>query len=123
VSRNDWIAWAEPCWADINETKTLNVNGTKQEGNTRHICPLQLDLIDRLVRLYSDPGELVFDPFSGLGSTGVVALKHSRRYLGIELSPEWHADSLKRLAGALRQRQANQRTLFDGLVETEKAGA
>ena len=60
VSRNEWIDWAECCWSDIRETNTLNVKEARSEEDTRHICPLQLDVIDRLVRLYTNPGEIVF---------------------------------------------------------------
>ena len=67
VSRNEWIKWAESCWDDIKETDTLNTAAARSESDTRHICPLQLGVINRLVRLFSNPGELVFDPFTGIG--------------------------------------------------------
>jgi hypothetical protein len=113
VRRNDWIEWAECCWMDIKETDTLNLQGTKGEGDTKHICPLQLGVIDRLVRLYSDPGEVVFSPFAGIGSEGYVALKRGRRFYGVELKPEYHATALKNLDRAIRERKAAERGLFD----------
>jgi hypothetical protein len=79
VSRNEWIDWAECCWSDIRETNTLNVKEARSEEDTKHICPLQLDVIDRLVRLYSNPGEIVFSPFTGIGSEGYVSLQRGRR--------------------------------------------
>lgn len=113
VSRNDWIAWAECCWGDIRETNTLNIREAKSEDDTKHICPLQLDVIDRLIRLYSNPGEIVFSPFTGIGSEGHVALQLGRRFYGCELKPEYHAQSLKNLSKAERQHRQNTRTLFD----------
>lgn len=90
VSRNDWINWAEPAWMDIRETDTLKVRGTKEEDDTRHICPLQLPVIDRLVKLFSNPGETVFSPFAGIGSEGVIALRNGRKFLGCELKSAYY---------------------------------
>lgn len=97
VSRNDWIAWAEAFWDDISETDTLNLRGTKGDGDTKHICPLQLPVIDRLVRLYTNPGELVFSPFAGIGSEGYASLLRGRRFFGVELKDEYHATALRNL--------------------------
>ena len=94
VSRNDWIEWAECCWTDIKETDTLNVAEGRSEEDTRHICPLQLGVIKRLIKLYSNPGELVFSPFAGIGSEGYTALKLGRRFLGCEIKPEYHKVAL-----------------------------
>lgn len=113
VSRDDWIRWAECCWSDVRETDTLNVQGTKGDGDTRHICPLQLEAIRRLVLLYTNPGEVVFSPFAGIGSEGYVALINGRRFYGCELKPEYHAAALKNLDLAVRRRRDSQRTLFD----------
>lgn len=100
VSRNEWIQWAESCWSDIRETDTLNLRGTKGENDTKHICPLQLDVIDRLVRLYSNPGELVFSPFTGIGSEGYIAVKRGRRFYGCELKDEYHDQAMRNIAKA-----------------------
>jgi DNA modification methylase len=70
-------------------------------------------VIDRLVRLYSNPGEIVFSSFAGIGSEGYVALQRGRRFYGCELKPEYHAQALKNLAKAERTHQANSKTLFD----------
>lgn len=117
VSRNDWIEWAEASWLDIKETDTLNVRGTKGEEDTRHICPLQLEVIRRLVRLYSDPGEVVLSPFAGIGSEGYVALKEGRRFLGCELKPEYYQAAVGNLETAIKQHKADSRTLFDEVEE------
>lgn len=106
VSRNDWIAWAEAAWQGINETDTLNTLEGKGEDDTRHICPLQLGVIRRLVRLYTNPGELVFSPFAGIGSEGYESLKLGRRFYGCELKPEYHTAALRNCRKASETQQA-----------------
>lgn len=115
VTRNDWIEWADAAWTDVRETRTLNVRGTKGTDDTRHVCPLQTDVIERLVRLYSNPGEVVFDPFMGIGSVGRVAAALGRRAYGCELRADWHARALREIAAGGREFSESQRTLFDGL--------
>ena len=100
VSRNDWIQWAECTWEDIRETDTLNVSEGRGENDTKHICPLQLSVIRRLVRLYSDPGELVFSPFTGIGSEGYVSVQEGRRFYGTELKSEYFEAAKRNLARA-----------------------
>ena len=113
VSRNEWIDWAECCWGDIRETHTLNTAEAKGEQDTKHICPLQLDVIDRLVRLYSNPGEIVFSPFTGIGSEGYVSLQRGRRFYGCEIKPEYLASAKRNLSKAQRVHEVNSKTLFD----------
>lgn len=116
VSRNDWIKFAECCWDDINETDTLNVSEGRSENDTKHICPLQLEVIDRCVRLFTDPGELVFSPFTGIGSEGYGAVKRGRKFYGCELKPEYHAAALKNLERAEQIRDsAREEVLFAGI--------
>lgn len=112
VSRNEWIELAENCWRDIKETDTLNLDGTKTGDDTKHICPLQLGVIDRLVRLYSDPGELVFSPFAGIGSELYSALKLGRRAYGCELREDWRARAMVNCERAIAQHKASQQDLF-----------
>ena len=116
VSRNEWIDWAECCWGNIKETDTLNVREARSEEDTRHICPLQLGVIDRVVRLYTNPGELVFSPFTGIGSEGYVSLQRGRRFYGCELKPEYHAQAMKNLAKARKVHEQNSKTLFDAVT-------
>lgn len=114
VSRNQWIEWAEHSWSDIRETDTLNAREGKGEDDTKHICPLQLGVIDRLVRLYSNPGELVFSPFAGIGSEGFISLKLDRQFYGIELKPEYFAAACKNLRRVEANKQAAvAMSLFD----------
>lgn len=89
VTNEEWIEWARPVWLDINETNTLNVRVARDAADERHICPLQLDFIERVIRLWSNPGELVFTPFAGIGSEVVTAIRLGRRGLGIELKPSY----------------------------------
>ncbi len=116
VSRNEWIDWAECCWGDIKETDTLNVREARSEEDTRHICPLQLGVIDRVVRLYTNPGELVFSPFTGIGSEGYVSLQRGRRFYGCELKPEYHTQAMKNLGKARKVHEQNSKTLFDAVT-------
>lgn len=123
VSRNQWIEWAEAAWLDIKETNTLNVKGTKGENDTKHICPLQLDVIDRLVRLYSNPGELVFSPFTGIGSEGFVALSLGRRFYGCELKDEYVATAKKNLELAKKKSLQKKKTSLFKHEEEEALNA
>ena len=101
VSRDAWISWAECAWFDIRETDTLNVRGTKGEGDTKHICPLQLNVIERCVRLFTNPGEIVFSPFAGIGSEGHEALRLGRRFYGCEIKDEYHSQCIRNLEAAI----------------------
>jgi DNA modification methylase len=85
-SNEEWIRAASPIWDWVEESNTLN-RQTKQltEGDTKHIAPLQLDVIDTCIRLWSARGEHVLSPFAGIGSEGVMAVRNGRRFTGIEL--------------------------------------
>lgn len=113
VSRNQWIDWAECCWTDIRETDTLNVAEGKGEQDTKHICPLQLGVINRLIRLYSNPGEIVFSPFAGIGSEGYEAVTLGRRFYGCEIKDEYHTACLHNLGRATSKSREDQ-SLFGG---------
>ncbi len=109
VTEEDWIRFASGVWDEIDETNVVQTRGTGDADDERHVCPLQLPVIDRLVRLYSNPGEVVCDPFNGVGSTGIGALKRGRRYLGIELKASYFktaAKTLNTLAKAQRDQGA-----------------
>ena len=115
VSRNNWIDWAEGCWSDIRETDTLNVAEGRGEKDTKHICPLQLPVIDRCVRLFSNPGETVFSPFTGIGSEGYMALKRGRQFYGCELKDEYNAAAMVNCQRAIAEREQEvQDQLFAG---------
>lgn len=112
VSRNDWIEWAEGCWTDVRETDTLNVKDGRGDDDTKHICPLQLRVIERLIRLYTNPNEIVFSPFTGIGSEGYEALRLGRRFYGCEIKDEYIAAARKNMEAALLQRADASRMLF-----------
>ena len=111
VSRNQWIDWAEAAWFDIRETDTLNTKEAKGEDDTKHICPLQLEVINRCIRLYSNPGELVFSPFTGIGSEGYMALKLGRRFHGCEIKDEYYRTAQKNLSSVITDTET-QPSLF-----------
>jgi DNA modification methylase/superfamily II DNA or RNA helicase len=80
-----WQRYASPVWFDISQTNVLNKQQAREDADEKHICPLQLDVIERGIDLWTNPGDLVCDPFNGIGSTGYSALKMKRRYIGMEL--------------------------------------
>ena len=80
-----WQRYASPVWFDIRQGNTLQHESARENDDERHICPLQLDVIERCMTLWSNPGNLVFSPFAGIGSEGWCALKMGRRFVGAEL--------------------------------------
>lgn len=100
MTEQDWIDWAHPVWNGIRETDVLPVIQAKSGDDEKHMCPLQLPVIERCVKLWSNPGELVFSPFGGIGSEGYVALKFNRRAHLIELKPEYYNVALRNLKNA-----------------------
>jgi DNA modification methylase len=113
VGRNDWIEWAEHHWTDIRETDTLNVAAGRDARDTKHICPLQLGVIRRLVALFTNPNEIVFSPFAGIGSEGYEALRLGRRFYGCEIKDSYVAAARRNLAGACASQQERY-ALIDG---------
>ncbi len=105
VSRSEWIKWAECTWDDIKETDTLNLWEGRGEEDTKHICPLQLGVVERLVRLFTNPGEVVFTPFAGLGTEMYMPLKLGRRAYGCELKEEYADACEKNCKRAVANRQ------------------
>jgi DNA modification methylase len=97
VTNEEWIAWARPIWREIKETNTLNARAARDDADERHICPLQLDLIERCVRLWSNKGETLLTPFAGIGSEAYVAVKLGRRAIGIELKPSYWRTAVNNL--------------------------
>lgn len=120
VSRDEWIRYASGVWGDIDEMDVLDgYRHGRDEGDEKHVCPLQLEVIRRMVRLYTNPGELVLDPFSGIGSCGYVALEQGRRYVGFELKESYYELSLKYLARAEAARTASGPPQLDLFPELE----
>lgn len=97
----EWQKLASPVWMNIQQGNVLNgYRAAKGEHDERHVCPLQLDTIENCLRLYSKPGDVVMDPFNGIGSTGYQAVKMMRRYIGFELKPEYAKQADRNLKDA-----------------------
>lgn len=111
VTNEEWIDWARPMWTGIRESDTLQYQSVREDDDERHICPLQLGFIDRCVRLWSNPGELVLSPFGGIGSEGWVSLMRGRRFVGCELKPSYWKQAVANLQAM--EARMDLPTLFD----------
>lgn len=98
-----WQEVASPVWMTVDQGRVLNKNGAKDSADERHICPLQLDVIERAVELWSNEGDLVYSPFGGIGSEGVGALNLNRRFIGSELKESYFKQACQNLANAKAQ--------------------
>lgn len=103
-------SWSEWVWDDVNRMRTLNTTQS-QRRQTMHVCPLQLDIVDRLIERFSSPGELVLDPFGGLGTVALEAVKAGRRGYTIELNNGYFRDAVGYLEAA--EDELDTPTLFD----------
>jgi len=95
-----WQRYASPVWDDINPSDTLQFRSARSEKDERHICPLQLQVIRRALKLWSNPGDLVLSPFAGIGSEGYVSLEEGRQFVGFELKREYYNQACRNLADA-----------------------
>ena len=95
-----WEEYPSPVWWDINQSATLQRKSARTDKDEKHICPLQLPVIERCVELWSKEGEIVLDPFDGIGSTGYQALKMGRRHVGVELKQSYYEQAAQNLAAA-----------------------
>lgn len=98
-----WQEAASPIWRSIVQTNVLNALAARETGDERHVCPLQLDFIERCIALYSNAGDTVYSPFMGIGSEGYVALKMGRRFIGTELKESYFRQAVGHLDQADRQ--------------------
>ena len=103
-----WQKYASPVWDDINQTDTLNFREGRDSDDERHICPLQLDVIERCLQLWSIPGDVVWTPFMGIGSEVYMALKMGRKAIGAELKPSYFQLALRNI----EQAEKTQYSLF-----------
>jgi hypothetical protein len=110
-SIDTWQRYASPVWMDIDQSNTLNGRAGRDDKDTRHICPLQLDVIHRCLQLWSKEGDTVLSPFLGVGSEGFEAIKMKRKFIGVELKESYFAEAVKNLRRA--EAIANAPTLFD----------
>jgi DNA modification methylase len=111
VSNDEWIEWARPIWYGIKESDTLNTAVAKDNSDEKHICPLQLGTIERCVRLWSNPGEVVLSPFAGIGSEGYESIRRGRKFVGVELKPQYYQVAVRNLQMA--EASVMQPSLFD----------
>lgn len=114
-----WQKYASPVWWDIDQTNVLNYRLAKSNEDEKHICPLQLDVIERAIDLWTNKGDTVLTPFAGIGSELVSAIKLGRKAIGIELKPNYFDYAVKHCQEA--ERKMAQPTLFDLLPESDSA--
>ena len=107
-----WQRFASPVWMDIDPSETLQHRSAREHDDERHICPLQLEVIRRGVKLWTNPGDVVLSPFAGIGSEGYVALQEGRRFVGAELKRSYYEQAARNLAEASIERQPS---LFAGV--------
>jgi DNA modification methylase len=110
-SINIWQRYASPVWMDIDQSRTLQHRSARADEDERHICPTQLDVIERAMQLWSNPGDVVLSPFCGIGTEGYVALEMGRKYIGVELKESYYDQAKLNLEIAANKK--NQLSLFD----------
>lgn len=110
LTREDWIKFARPIWEGIRESDTLSTREARDEKDEKHICPLQLGTIDRCVRLWSNTGDTIFSPFTGIGSEGYQSILKGRKFIGAELKPSYFKVACKNLEKAVNR--TKELTLF-----------
>ena len=119
ITAEEWIRWARPVWYasdwnpigskdEITESDVLNVAQARETDDERHLCPLQLGVIERCVKLWSAPGDVVFSPFAGIGSEGYVSLKLNRRFVGCELKESYWKSARINLERGIREAREMQ---------------
>lgn len=106
-----WQRYASPVWMDINQTRTLQYRGGRDERDEAHISPLQLDVIERCIDLWSNPGDVVLTPFLGIGSEVYSAVNMGRKGIGFELKPSYFSQAVKNIA---KLHEARTENLFGG---------
>lgn len=120
ISEHEWIEWAAPVWyrqsknypGGIRETDVLNVSCARETDDERHLCPLQLGVIERCVKLWSAPGDVVLSPFGGIGSEGYMSVKLGRKFIGFELKESYWKVGALNLEQAAREARAGDVDLF-----------
>ena len=99
-----WQRYASPVWMDIKQSRTLQYRSARAADDERHICPLQLDVISRCLELWTNPGDVVLDPFGGIMSTGHEAIKMGRKAIMIELKESYYRQGEGNMVNAVAER-------------------
>jgi hypothetical protein len=116
-----WQRYASPVWMDINPSRTLNGTEAREEPDERHVCPLQLDVIERAMKLWTNPRDTVLSPFAGIGSEGYVALREGRRFVGAELKRSYYEQACRNLAD-VAESSRRQTSMFASLDARREVG-
>lgn len=98
-----WQEWASPVWMTVNQSNVLNVAVAREANDERHICPLQIDVIERALTMWSNQSDVVLSPFMGIGSEGVTALRLGRRFIGTELKESYFRQACRYIGAVERQ--------------------
>lgn len=114
-----WRNYASPVWMDIRSGRLMPYEDSRENEEEKHVCPLQLDVIERLLTLYSNPGDTVLTPFMGVGSEVFQSLEMGRRAIGIELKPTYYRQALLNIETAGKRKPSDEKTLFDDLDDGE----
>lgn len=107
-----WQRYASPVWMDIDPTDTLQYRSAREHEDERHICPLQLGVVRRALKMWSNPGDVVLSPFMGIASEGYVALEEGRKFVGSELKPSYFGQAVKNLQSVEPNAKGRQVDLF-----------
>lgn len=114
VTTDEWIRWARGTWDDIRETDVLEGwQGGREEDDEKHVCPLQIEVPRRCIKLWSNPGDVVLDPYTGIGTVPYVALELGRQAIGFELKESYHALALRNIQRLASKVQSPQLSMFD----------
>ena len=116
---NLWQQYASPVWMDINPSNTLQKNSARDEKDEKHICLLQLEVIQRALELWTNPNDIVLDPFNGIGSSVYQSLKMGRRGIGVELKDSYFQQSVlncKNIVKELEEKERNQEITMDDYI-------
>lgn len=100
---SQWQEWASPVWMTVDQSRVLNVEMAREANDERHLCPLQLDVIERALVMWSNPGNVVLSPFMGIGSEGVMSIRHGRKFIGTELKESYWRQACRYLDAEERQ--------------------
>jgi len=100
-----WQQYASPVWMDINPSDTLQYRSARENEDEKHICPLQLEVIRRAMKLWTNKGDTVLSPFAGIGSEGYVAIQDGRKFIGAELKASYYGQMVKNLESVANLKQ------------------